>query len=615
MSSFPPARISVDDILSPDLMLFDDPSFSVVMNILDNGDFTLPTWALDQSDLPDFDLSIDEYNFGPILPFQDTAAVDGDGQTWQPDDTITILPHTHNDTLTIPSLLKPTHISSPMVFDILDEDRYSPPGISTESAGIAVMYGQSQDGSAIAPVYQCDNASPPEGRLQTPNVPETSCQSIQEVTRKRKRTVEFSHDKADSGESHKGHRKRKSKAKPIPQETWDLMKSDITNCYITEEKTMNQVKEMLEEKFLDRLQHCGGKVEEKQILDQLKKWKIQKYVRPKQREYIIRKYLERSKVKEKRPLKFFVRGVGISPAKIERWLKIWIKARQDSKEGQHDCGICKWSLSNNLRFAKLRLDSRGIRCILQDILRDQLQRYYYGKEYPILPTLIETPPSLSSERTPEDYTISNAGRSNSALESPIIEPCDQSEQLESFLLRTFSTILFIPFDTDCAALGRVFTDLILSSQTYRPWLELVQKFITCASRSSCFDRIGTRERWTWEEKRSHVVLRTITHRTVSQKSDSCQRIMLFVVIDSIENQKSLCAWVDITLDNELSCMQQKRVFTCNHAGGSLHHDSMMIIRDSNCRALEENIKIQQATPNDGWNTQSSSLRVCTISTM
>lgn len=238
-----------------------------------------------------------------------------------------------------------------------------------------------------------------------------------------------------------------------------------------------------------------------------------------------------------------------------------------------------------------------------------------GKNTPNLPTLIETPPSLLSERTPGDYTISNAGRSNSALKSPTIEPWDQSEQLESFLLRTFSNILCVPLDINYVALGRVFTELVLSSQTYRPWLELVQKFITCASRSPCFDRIGTRERWTWEEKRSHVILRTITHRTVSQTSESYQRIMVFVVIDSIENQKSLCAWVDITVDSELSCMQQKRVFTCNHAGGSLHHDSMMIIRDDNCRALEENIKIQQATPNDGWSTQSSSLRVCTISTM
>lgn len=174
--------------------------------------------------------------------------------------------------------------------------------------------------------------------------------------------------------------------------------------------------------------------------------------------------------------------------------------------------------------------------------------------------------------------------------------------------------MFIPIEINCAALGRVFTDLVLSSQTYRPWLELVQKFITCVSLSPWLYRFGTREIWIWEEKHSHVVLRTTTHRTVSQTSDSCQRIMVFVVIDSIENQKSLCAWVDITLDNELSCMQQKRVFTCNRPGGSLYHDSMMSIRKDDCHGLEQSIEIQQATPNDGWNTQSSSLRVCTIST-
>lgn len=317
------------------------------MNDLDNDDFAFAISSIAQHECPNLEISIegspDGSPAGPNQSLEDTAQIDGGTNVRQPEDSIAGLPPMVEEFLNAPSSWNPIYNSSLTLPDHSDEYNHDTIDFFAGSFGLPVMHGQSQDQSATTPMQKGVDISPPESQLWTPHEPETCDGGIQEATRKRKRPAQLSHEQAVCEDNHRGHRNRKEKAKPIPEETWDLMKSNITGCYITEGKTMKQVKEMLESKFQHLLEHCGGKVEEKQILDQLKKWKIQKYVRPRQREYIIQKYLERVKMEGKRPLKFFVRGVVVYPNKVERWLKSWMKTRQDSGkgEGKYECGTCE----------------------------------------------------------------------------------------------------------------------------------------------------------------------------------------------------------------------------------------------------------------------------------
>ena len=334
----------------PDFLLSNDPSFDVVMNVFDNGDFALPSWALDQPNISSFDLSIDEHTFGPILPFPEEARVGEEDIMWQFEDTVPTLRHTHDGSHNVHN---DSHMMTPGNYG---GEGYGLNSVSTELDEYTALHEQPQNHPTTALVHSGVNTPSSQGSRQALAKAKIYPEKSHVTIRQPKKVAKSTPKRAIREGGYEGPRKRKKKVKPIPEQTWDLMKSDIMEHFITQDKTMKQVKEILEKNFKDQLNDCGGMVEEKQILDRLKIWKIQKNVRPKQREYIIRKYLERANMEGKRPLRFFVRGVEVPSTKIERWLRAWTKARidseapMDSDEGARGTGTCKRILTNEPKF-------------------------------------------------------------------------------------------------------------------------------------------------------------------------------------------------------------------------------------------------------------------------
>ena len=182
----------------------------------------------------------------------------------------------------------------------------------------------------------------------------------------------------------------------------------------------------------------------------------------------------------------------------------------------------------------------------------------------------------------------------------------------SFLMEMFETVLVGPARINYATLTRIFADLFSSSQYYRYWMELVHRVTENGFQRQEYDQNGTNEEWIRTVWNTFWNVKTIVRKTVSQCYSSQERMMVFLVIDTIAEDPSPYAWVDIVVNNKISSLQQAKVFIY-HRANRLHLRAIWAIVDSSeediMDDLKQTLELIQATPNDGWNTGDSLLRV------
>ncbi|KAF1977888.1 hypothetical protein BU23DRAFT_275514 [Bimuria novae-zelandiae CBS 107.79] len=126
---------------------------------------------------------------------------------------------------------------------------------------------------------------------------------FQNSTNGTKRNATCTEEDGEQNSSGGKPRKRRKKARVICEREWEPQKPHIIQLYIAEGRKLEEVKDLMGKNF-------SFEATKKQFQDQLKKWELKKNAQGREKEAIIRKFLERQNESSKRPLRFFIRGRG-----------------------------------------------------------------------------------------------------------------------------------------------------------------------------------------------------------------------------------------------------------------------------------------------------------------